>query len=159
MKQLHDFVFCDGAFHADVVFYLVRVGNSVMERRAHNWLKQLTQAKPCYLYTIHTQEMVNFKEKVAASVFNRPSCPIMRPALLLRQTVVDVLWLARFLRHNPPELLNSTRINTPVDYNILTMSGLIDAADYQMRKTSARKKSFPIPKRKKTSSYHGENKA
>lgn len=157
MKQLHDFVFCNGAFQPECVFYLVRVGNSAVERRAHEWLKQLTQDKPCYLYAIHSQEMVNFKENIAASIFNRPSSPIVRPALLLRQKVVEVLWLARFLRHNPPELLNSTRIHTPVDYNLLTLSGMIDAADYQLRKSADRKKKFPIPKRKKTSRYHGKS--
>lgn len=112
MKRIFDFIFCDGIITPNVVWYSVRVGSSVPDQRAQKRIQSLAEHSSDYLFSQHTLAMAAFKEKVAASIFPVSADSSCSPILLLRQKQVEVTWLARFLRHHPAALLNSTRQDT-----------------------------------------------
>ena len=112
MKTIHDFIFCDGVLTPQTVFYLVKVGSSSADRHAFSYVAKLARA-PDFYFKKHTAETTQFLEKCAASVFSVSD--IATSIKLQRRVVVDIAWLASFLRKNPPALLNSLKIAPPVN--------------------------------------------
>lgn len=106
MKTLFDFIFCDGKLTRDVVFYQVRVGSSEKDKNAQAFIASQTSSSN-YYWHLHSTESMTFIEKCAASLFN-----VDIPERLLRRKIVEVTWLARFLKKFPPSLLNSQKIDT-----------------------------------------------
>lgn len=109
MKAIFDFAYCSGEIHAGVVWYSVKVGNSEADRRAHAFIVRLAEKSGDYLYTKHTQEMADFKQSVALSLFPAGAGDTFTLTNLLRQRYIDVVSLARMLRHYPATFLNSDR--------------------------------------------------
>lgn len=106
MKTLFDFIFCDGKLTRDVVFYQVRVGTSEKDKNAQAFITSQASGSNFYWH-LHSTESMTFIEKCAASLFN-----VDIPERLLRRKIVEVTWLARFLKKFPASLLNSQKIDT-----------------------------------------------
>lgn len=109
MKRLHLFAYCDSVISPAVVWYFVRVGQSIRDRRAHNALLAMAKDSSAILYSQHTQETATFLEKVATSLFPRYQTDRGLCASALRRRLVDVVTLARFVRTAPICLLNTDK--------------------------------------------------
>lgn len=108
MKKLKDFVFCDAVLTTKVVFYLVKVGISCADRQALRFVQSVASSSDFY-FQDHTQKSQAYIEKCAMSIFD--GVPGSMAMHLIRRQVVEIKWLAAFLRKNPPCLLNSAKIN------------------------------------------------
>lgn len=108
MKKLKDFVFCDGVLTSSTVFYLVKVGISKKDRLANAYVAKLARS-PDFFFCDHTRATMAFMEKCAQAIFHRPCDPLA--VSLLRRQVIEISWLASFLRKNPPSLLNSSKFS------------------------------------------------
>ena len=139
MKRIYDFCYCLGAFTPEHVWYSVRVGVSDVDQRAHRFVLSLTAGSPSYLYAPHTPQMAALKESIALGMVRQPSTATERYTLLLRQKYVDVIWLARFLKHYPAALLNSQRIDTPITEIEVELSHIATRAAIVQRKSKARR--------------------
>lgn len=107
MKQLFDFVYCDGVITPSVVFYMVKVGRSSRDQQAKRFIEK-SAASVNFLFVRHSKDMADFVEQIAVSIFGRSDKFIVTN--WLRRMIVPVTWLATFLRNNPPCLLNSAKI-------------------------------------------------
>lgn len=108
MKKLKDFIFCDSVLSSNIVFYIVKVGISCGDRQADRFVATLASSSDFY-FKDHSGDSQAFIEKCASSIFR--GVPESKALQLIRRQVVDVKWLASFLRQNPPCLLNSAKIN------------------------------------------------
>lgn len=109
MKTIFDFVYCDGVLSPSTVFYQVRVGKSARDRAAASFVRSLSKCQD-YLWIVHDGPAQSFIDQCAASLF--PGAEIHHALRILRRRVVEVSWLASFLKKYPPCLLNSQRIDT-----------------------------------------------
>lgn len=107
MKQLFDFVYCDGVITPSVVFYLVKVGRSSRDQQAKRFIEN-SATSVNFLFVRHSKDMAGFVEKIAVSIFGCSNKLIVTKCL--RRKMVNVTWLATFLKNNPPCLLNSAKI-------------------------------------------------
>ena len=110
MKKLKDFIFCDGILSSQTVFYLVKVGSSRRDVAAHRFVAQVARS-PNFYFQDHSIQTMAFVEKCAESIYG--TLDNIKPLKCLRRQVVDVTWLASFLRKNPATLLNSLKISVP----------------------------------------------
>lgn len=108
MKTIHDFIYCDGIITTQTVFYLVKVGTSRADRYALQYVAKAARS-PDFFFKVHSTSTMEFIEKCASSIYT--TVDVHRAVALLRRQVVEVTWLASFLRKNPPELLNSLKIS------------------------------------------------
>lgn len=108
MKKLKDFIYCDSLLTTSVVFYLVRVGISASDQHDARYVATVANSSDFY-FQDHSPASQAFIEKCAASIFK--GVPGWKAVSLIRRQVVEVRWLASFLRKNPPTLLNSAKIN------------------------------------------------
>lgn len=107
MKKLYDFVFCqDPVLTRDCIFYLVAVGRSERDQQAMRYVLKRTQGNAWF--ALHNNEAQRFIEQCAVSLF--PGRSAMKAAGMVRRKLVDIKWLASFLRSAPGPLLNSLRI-------------------------------------------------
>ena len=136
MKRIYDFCYCKGAFSPSVVWYLVHVGTSDRDAAALRQLKRLASNSPEILLSRHTDAMVDLREIFARSIF--PGVP--RPVCLLRTKAIQITALARFVRRHPLALLNSSKVDTPITCNDITLSGWKSPAEIVM----SRKKCLAI---------------
>lgn len=107
MKKVYDFLFCDGVLHPGVVWYSVRVGTSRADKSAYRYLCDIIRGKTQFLFTLHSQEMAQFRQRVASSLFAGRDLQGAPVVSLLRSCFVDVVPLARFLKKYPAQFLNS----------------------------------------------------
>lgn len=105
MKKLFDFAFCEDVIRHDTVFYLVAVGKSQQDKQAWHFVQKIAHGQN-FLLRPHSNEMMAFLDKVYKSLF-----PKTTKYNLMRKKLVQVRWLASFLRKFPPQLLNSKRID------------------------------------------------
>lgn len=106
MKKIHDFVYSPGELTPDVVWYSVAVGASKRDQVAHGLLQKCAAKDRDCLYVVHTKEMADFQEKVAAS-FSRVGVPgNVMPLSVLRRVYINVVDLARCVRTMPLSYLN-----------------------------------------------------
>lgn len=109
MKKLYDFCFCEDAILTrDVIFYLVKVGTSKRDQDALRYIKKAVGQNAWI--ALHDAQAYSFIEKCALSLF--PGRTSFKAVALLRRKMVEVTWLATFLRNCPGALLNSLRIPT-----------------------------------------------
>lgn len=132
MKSVYDFLFCSGTLGLQNVWYRVYVGTSSREKAAFRHLSQVASFSPFMILARHDSAMMAFREQIARQLL--PSIPY--PSVLMRTKHVNVRWLVSFLRRNPAALLNSKRIDTPIDVPALLMSGWKSSAEIQLRKSS-----------------------
>lgn len=110
MKRLYDFIFCDDAILTrDIIFYLVRVGKSQRDQTAARFITSMARDGRIW-FSMHTGETQNFVDNCAVSLF--PGRSRVQAVALQRRRMVEVAWLAAFLRRCPPALLNSPSIPT-----------------------------------------------
>lgn len=128
MKRIYDFCYCQGEFSPTVVWYLVKVGTSGRDAAALRQLCRLASQSPHIMLAHHDASMADLREAFARAIF--PGVP--RPVCLLRTKSIEVVALARFVRHYPLALLNSARVDTPVTCNDLMLSGWKTPADIVM---------------------------
>lgn len=110
MKKLYDFIFCDDAILTrDIIFYLVRVGMNQRDQAAARFVSSMARDGRIF-FKIHSAETQTFIDNCAVSLF--PNRSLVQAVALQRRRVVEVVWLAKFLRRCPPALLNSISIPT-----------------------------------------------
>ena len=143
MKRVYDFIYCDGILNAATVFFRVKVGTSQRDKTAHAKVQTLASSNNSIFYQIHSQQVQEFEEKVARSFF--PTIP--DPFLLLRVKYVEIVWLERFLRQNPPQLLNSDRVETLTTAETIIASGWKSRAEIQLQKSKSLKKTDCHPEK------------
>lgn len=107
MKTVYDLIFCEATLSKQTVFYHIYVGYSARDIRALAFVKTVAKA-PEFFFARHSLDVQNFVDKCAASIFNYSGRD--GATRFLRRKVVTITWLAAFLKHAPPCLLNSTRI-------------------------------------------------
>lgn len=107
MKTVFDLIYCETVLTSQVVFYHVLVGCSHRDHSAFEFVKSVAKA-PSFFFVKHSLEVQNFVDKCAASIFNYSGRD--GATRFLRRKVVNITWLAAFLKRAPPCLLNSTRI-------------------------------------------------
>lgn len=103
MKKIYDFIFCDSCLTAETVLYKVKVGTGRTEKSAAQWLASLAKDSNDYLFAIHNREMQNFLDRIVESIF-----PGENPWKFVRQKMVPVGQIVRFLKNNPACFLNSS---------------------------------------------------
>lgn len=108
MKKLFVFAFCEGELTPDVVWYDVKVGISRRDRAAFAYILS-KKATAKFFFAQRDNAVQRFIEQCAASLF--PMFDQLRQLACIRRKVVDVTWLAKFIRTAPMPLLNSTRID------------------------------------------------
>lgn len=113
MKKLFDFMYCDGALTPSTIWYTVTVGISATDKKAKGFIEAKAKCSTNFLFLQHDNQMAEFKEKVAISLFGDTIDQGMSPVAYLRQKFVTVTQLASFLRSNPATLLNSEAIPMP----------------------------------------------
>lgn len=110
MKRLYDFIYCDDAILTrDIIFYHVRVGVSQRDQAAARFVSSMARDER-FFFKLHSIETQNFIDHCAVSLF--PNRSLVQAVALQRRRVVEVVWLAKFLRRSPPALLNSLSIPT-----------------------------------------------
>lgn len=103
MKTIYDFIFCDSCLTAETVIYKVKVGTGRTEKTAAQWLANLAKDSNDYLFAIHDREMQHFLDRIVESIF-----PGENPWKFVRQKMVPVGQIVRFLKNNPACFLNSS---------------------------------------------------
>lgn len=111
MKKVFDFVFCQGEIDRTIVWYSVMCGKSQRDVSARHFVARIAEKQSDYLFALHSQQMAEFKERVAESLFSLPTECHISPLSLLRQRTIDICSLARFLRSYPAQLLNSEALS------------------------------------------------
>lgn len=128
MKSIHDFVFCDGTFSPQTIWFLVLSGTSARDRAALRRLQRLASSSPHMLLAPHSGAMCELRQRIAEQTF-----PTMeRPAAMMRTKYVTVAWLLSFMNRYPWQLLNSSRIDTPISVPAMTISGWRTPAEIQL---------------------------
>lgn len=112
MKRIFDFAFCEGCITPEVVWYMVPIGQSVTDSRAKHQLEAIIRGDNRFFFALHTKAISEFLSRVARSVFSHGQKRPCLGNLMLRRKQVPVTQLVRFLRHCPPTLLNSRRVDT-----------------------------------------------
>lgn len=112
MKRIFDFAYCEGCITPEVVWYMVPIGQSVTDRRAMRQLEAIIKDDSRFFFALHTKSISEFLSQVARSVFGHGQRRPSLGKLMLRRKLVPVAQLVRFLRHCPPALLNSSRVDT-----------------------------------------------
>lgn len=112
MKRVFDFAFCEGCITSEVVWYMVPIGRSVVDRRAMRQLEAIIRGDNRFFFQLHTKSISEFLSRVARSVFRHGQVKPCLGNLMLRRKQVSVTQLVRFLRHCPPALLNSGSVDT-----------------------------------------------
>lgn len=108
MKKIKLFAFCESELHPGVVWYHVKVGISRQDKAADRYLIERARSA-MFFYADYSAEICEFRSRVAASLFPGADFPVS----YLRTAYINVLDLARFLKKNPPALLNSLRLDPP----------------------------------------------
>lgn len=107
MKKLYDFIYCQDEFLTrEVIFYLVRVGTSKRDQKALRYVRRMT--KGASYIAIHDTASQQFVEKCATTLYSGRGQRIA--TALIRRKMVEITWLANFLRSAPAALLNSLKI-------------------------------------------------
>lgn len=140
MKTLHTLVFCDGMLDADVVWYSVRVGISAVDQRAYSFVRNMVAADSRFFFVRHSLDVALFRQRVADSLFTADRATGHASVLLLRHRTIEIVQLARFLRHCPPSLLNGTKMAEAITEREVTLSGMATPAAVQLRKKRAAKR-------------------
>ena len=112
MKKIFDFAYCEGCITPEVVWYMVPIGRSVVDRRAMRQLEAIIKGDNRFFFQLHTKSISEFLSQVARSVFRHDQRRPWLGKLMLRRKQVPVTQLVRFLRTCPPALLNSSRVDT-----------------------------------------------
>lgn len=110
MKRMYDYVYSRGQLSPTTVWYTVAVGISRADQAAKAFIDGMARNNCDMLFVLHDKAMSDFKDKVAESLFASPVDTKVQPMRLLRQKVVPVTQLAKFLRNYPAEFLNSEAI-------------------------------------------------
>lgn len=149
MKKIYDFVYCDGVFNSAVVWYRVKVGASARDRAALRQLAELAALQPSsVLLAEHSAQVEGVRLSLAAAAM--PAVPF--PQAIMRTKYINVRELAARVRRYPLPLLNSSRVETPVDVPALILSGWHTPSSLMLCR---RLKSSAIPSHVKNLSHHG----
>ena len=112
MKRIFDFAYCESRITPEVVWYMVPIGQSVTDRRAKHQLEAIIRGDNRFFFELHTKSISEFLSQVARSVFGHGQLRRSMGKFMLRRKQVPVTQLVRFLKHYPPTLLNSRRVDT-----------------------------------------------
>lgn len=104
-------MYCEGAIIPGTEHYLVKVGSSARDQRAHNHLRLLAKSSSDYYYQLHTSASSDFFERVRSSVQSPIHCAADNAFPRSAATMIDVCKLSTILRSYPHSWLNrrSTR--------------------------------------------------
>lgn len=118
MKTIYDFVYCDSILSQDTIFYQLKVGISKRDQRALRFVRRRMVAGT-FILCPHCEQFMQWLRAMESRLFSVAVKENLACGHFLRQLMVPVTWLASFLRHNPPQLLNSLRIETPWSWLLL----------------------------------------
>lgn len=136
MKSIYDFVFCEGTFSPQTIWFQVLAGTSRRDRAALGQLRRLASSSPHTLLARHSADLSDLRTRIAEQSFPKMG----RPAAMMRMKYVTVAWLVSFMKRNPWQLLNSSRIDTPLTIPAMTISGWRTPAEIQLRRSCLSRK-------------------
>lgn len=113
MKQVHYFLACSGVLTPQVVLYLVMVGKSEREQKAHSWLVRHCSNDNRFFYHLACKEVAEFLDRVRCS-WSRKETLHLHGWIAWRSRRISPCELRHLLKTQPLELLNSEKaVPTP----------------------------------------------